>query len=180
MVSDLLLASNEWSPTALKPYVEERADRMRRLRFSTAMLITLRGESTLEARERRRRARQRMRASPELALWFRAGGGRPGCGACFGVRRSRARALVRAGVAGFGPALDRCEVALYLQLSGEIEVAVSDGETRVFGAGTVILGEDVSGKGHVTRVPAARGDTRSHCTTRLKRWFRRRISEVSR
>jgi hypothetical protein len=42
---------------------------------------------------------------------------------------------------------------LYLQLSGEIEVAVSDGEIRVFGPGSVVLGEDVSGKGHVTRVP---------------------------
>jgi hypothetical protein len=37
------------------------------------MLVTLRGEFTPEARERRRRARQRMRANPELALWFRAG-----------------------------------------------------------------------------------------------------------
>src|SRR5262245_21848928 len=73
IISELLLTSNDWSPTALKPYVEERAERMRRLRFSTAMLTTLRGEFTLEARERRRRARQRMRADPELVLWFRAG-----------------------------------------------------------------------------------------------------------
>lgn len=73
MVSELLLAGNDWSPAALKPYVEERAERMRRLRFSTAMLITLRGEFTAEVRERRRRARQRMRANPELALWFSAG-----------------------------------------------------------------------------------------------------------
>jgi 2-polyprenyl-6-methoxyphenol hydroxylase-like FAD-dependent oxidoreductase len=73
MVSELLLASTDWSPRALKPYVEERAERMRRLRFSTAMLVTLRGEFTPEARDRRRRARQRMRANPELALWFRAG-----------------------------------------------------------------------------------------------------------
>jgi quercetin dioxygenase-like cupin family protein len=41
---------------------------------------------------------------------------------------------------------------LYVQLSGKIEVTVSDGETRVFRAGDVVLGEDVSGKGHVTRV----------------------------
>jgi 2-polyprenyl-6-methoxyphenol hydroxylase-like FAD-dependent oxidoreductase len=73
MVSELLLASDDWSPTALKPYVEERAERMRRLRFSTAMLLTLRGEFTSEARERRGRARQRMRADRELAQWFRAG-----------------------------------------------------------------------------------------------------------
>jgi 2-polyprenyl-6-methoxyphenol hydroxylase-like FAD-dependent oxidoreductase len=73
ILSELLLARNDWSPTALKPYVEERAERMRRLRFSTAMLTTLRGAFTPEARKRRRRARQRMRANPELALWFRAG-----------------------------------------------------------------------------------------------------------
>jgi 2-polyprenyl-6-methoxyphenol hydroxylase-like FAD-dependent oxidoreductase len=73
IVSELLLASNDWSPAALKPYVEERAERMRRLRFSTAMVLTLRGEFTPEARERRRRARQRMRADPELGLWLRAG-----------------------------------------------------------------------------------------------------------
>jgi 2-polyprenyl-6-methoxyphenol hydroxylase-like FAD-dependent oxidoreductase len=73
IVSELLLASNDWSPTALKPYVEERRERMRRLRFSTAMLITLRGEFTSQARERRRRARQRLRADPEVGLWFRAG-----------------------------------------------------------------------------------------------------------
>ena len=41
---------------------------------------------------------------------------------------------------------------LYIQLSGVIEVGVSDGEIRVFGAGAVVLGEDVTGKGHVTRV----------------------------
>ena len=43
---------------------------------------------------------------------------------------------------------------LYFQLSGEIEVRVSDGEIRVFQAGSILLGEDVSGKGHVTRVPS--------------------------
>jgi hypothetical protein len=41
---------------------------------------------------------------------------------------------------------------LFLQLSGQIEVGVSDGETRRFGAGTVVLGEDLSGKGHTVRV----------------------------
>jgi len=40
---------------------------------------------------------------------------------------------------------------LYLQLSGELELRVSDGGTRTFPAGTAFLLEDVSGKGHVTR-----------------------------
>jgi hypothetical protein len=37
-------------------------------------------------------------------------------------------------------------------LSGELEVEVSDGEIRRFGPGSVILVEDTSGKGHVSRV----------------------------
>jgi 2-polyprenyl-6-methoxyphenol hydroxylase-like FAD-dependent oxidoreductase len=32
VVSDILKASRDWSPTALKPYAEERKERMRRLR----------------------------------------------------------------------------------------------------------------------------------------------------
>jgi quercetin dioxygenase-like cupin family protein len=37
-------------------------------------------------------------------------------------------------------------------LAGTLEVEVSDGETRWFGAGSVVLVEDTSGQGHVTRV----------------------------
>jgi len=37
-------------------------------------------------------------------------------------------------------------------LSGELEVTVSDGETRGFGPGCAILVEDTLGKGHVSRV----------------------------
>ena len=40
----------------------------------------------------------------------------------------------------------------YFQMSGEIEVQVSDGEVRRFTAGSVVLLEDTSGKGHSTRV----------------------------
>jgi quercetin dioxygenase-like cupin family protein len=36
-------------------------------------------------------------------------------------------------------------------LAGEHEVTVSDGETRQFGPGSVVLVEDTEGKGHVTR-----------------------------
>jgi len=37
-------------------------------------------------------------------------------------------------------------------LKGELEVTVSSGETRRFGPGSVILVEDTSGKGHISRV----------------------------
>jgi hypothetical protein len=41
-------------------------------------------------------------------------------------------------------------MALYL--AGEVEIAASDGDTRLLTPGTVLLAEDTSGKGHVTRV----------------------------
>jgi hypothetical protein len=37
-------------------------------------------------------------------------------------------------------------------LSGEVEIEVSDGERRRFGAGSWVLGEDTWGLGHITRV----------------------------
>jgi hypothetical protein len=44
-------------------------------------------------------------------------------------------------------------------LSGELEVEVSDGETRLFGPGAVLLVEDTVGRGHVSRVV---GDGRAY------------------
>lgn len=38
-----------------------------------------------------------------------------------------------------------------ITLSGEAEVEASDGEVRHIGPGTVMLAEDVTGKGHITR-----------------------------
>jgi hypothetical protein len=40
---------------------------------------------------------------------------------------------------------------LVVHLRGEAEVAVSDGEVRRFGPGSVVLVEDITGKGHETR-----------------------------
>lgn len=37
-------------------------------------------------------------------------------------------------------------------LIGEYEVVTSDGETRKFGPGSILLAEDTTGKGHVTRI----------------------------
>lgn len=72
VLSEVLLASEDWSLAALKPYTEERAERMRRLRFCSALATTLRGEFGPEARERRRRAVRLMQTEPALALWRRA------------------------------------------------------------------------------------------------------------
>lgn len=41
---------------------------------------------------------------------------------------------------------------LFFVLSGEWEVTASDGETRRFGVGSVLLVEDTTGKGHSSRV----------------------------
>jgi quercetin dioxygenase-like cupin family protein len=38
-----------------------------------------------------------------------------------------------------------------ITLAGDHEVTVSDGETRAFGPGSVVLVEDTEGKGHLTR-----------------------------
>lgn len=37
-------------------------------------------------------------------------------------------------------------------LSGAVEVVTSDGERRVFRAGDIVLVEDTTGKGHITRM----------------------------
>jgi hypothetical protein len=42
-------------------------------------------------------------------------------------------------------------VQFVIHLAGESEIEVSDGETRRFGPGSVVLVEDTTGKGHVTR-----------------------------
>ena len=38
-----------------------------------------------------------------------------------------------------------------VNLSGEVEITVSDGEQRRFGPGSILLAEDLTGKGHISR-----------------------------
>jgi quercetin dioxygenase-like cupin family protein len=40
-----------------------------------------------------------------------------------------------------------------VMLAGLVEIQVSDGESRVFGPGDIVLVEDVTGKGHKSRSP---------------------------
>jgi len=72
IVSEILRGGGDWSAKAFAPYAEERAERMRRLRFSAQLVSTLLNEFGDEARERRRRAEARQATSPLLALPFLA------------------------------------------------------------------------------------------------------------
>jgi quercetin dioxygenase-like cupin family protein len=38
-----------------------------------------------------------------------------------------------------------------INLDGEVEITTSDGATRVIGAGEIILAEDLTGKGHLSK-----------------------------
>src|ERR1700720_4962478 len=38
-----------------------------------------------------------------------------------------------------------------INLTGEVEITVSDGEKRRFGPGSILLAEDVTGKGHISK-----------------------------
>ena len=68
IVSDILKASDDWSPAAFAPYGEERRERMRRLRFVAALTATLDMEFDAAARERRRSYHQRVVDDMSLGL----------------------------------------------------------------------------------------------------------------
>lgn len=70
IVRDIILGGNDWSPAAFAPYVEERRERMRRLRFVAALDSTLENEFGPAAAARRARARERQAADPSLLNWF--------------------------------------------------------------------------------------------------------------
>jgi len=70
LVSEALLASEDWSPRAFEPYAEERRERMRRLRFSARMTSELENEFGPEAEARRGRAHDRLAADPTLGMWL--------------------------------------------------------------------------------------------------------------
>lgn len=68
LVSDILLASDDWSPAALAPYAEERAERMRRLRFAASIQAALDMEFGPAAMARRRRHFERSAEDPSVGL----------------------------------------------------------------------------------------------------------------
>ncbi len=69
IVSDILLASRDWSPQAFRPYAEERRERMRRLRFAATIQARLDMEFDPAARRRRERHHERSAADPSLSAY---------------------------------------------------------------------------------------------------------------
>jgi 2-polyprenyl-6-methoxyphenol hydroxylase-like FAD-dependent oxidoreductase len=68
IVRDLLLESDDWDTARFAPYAEERAERMRRLRFSAALQAVIENEFGPEAAARRRRVHERRAADPTFSL----------------------------------------------------------------------------------------------------------------
>ena len=71
-VGETLLDGDDWSPAPFAGYVEERDERMRRLRFFADVVTTLSVDVVPGALERRRRADERLMTDPELFM-VRAG-----------------------------------------------------------------------------------------------------------
>ena len=70
LVSALLAGAERIDTALLAPYIEERRERMRRLRVAVSALAQLRVEFAAEKKERRMRALARFATRPELAATF--------------------------------------------------------------------------------------------------------------
>jgi 2-polyprenyl-6-methoxyphenol hydroxylase-like FAD-dependent oxidoreductase len=68
LVRDALLAERAWSPGLFEPYAVERAERMRRLRFTASVIAALQNEFGPAARARRQRVREAQMEDPTLGL----------------------------------------------------------------------------------------------------------------
>jgi len=68
IMRDLLLEQREWTPATFEPYVTERRERMRRLRFVAALLSVRDVEFGAAASARRARAYERQMADPSIML----------------------------------------------------------------------------------------------------------------
>lgn len=68
IVSELLKNADDWERLSFAPYAEERAERMRRLRFAAKVQATLDMEFGPEARARRKDVHQRSQADPSLRV----------------------------------------------------------------------------------------------------------------
>jgi 2-polyprenyl-6-methoxyphenol hydroxylase-like FAD-dependent oxidoreductase len=66
VVSEILLASDDWSPAALAPYAAERSERLRRLRYVSNIETALQCEFDERGRTRRRQFQQRSQTDPTV------------------------------------------------------------------------------------------------------------------
>ncbi len=69
LVSEILLASDDWCAEALRPYGEERYERLRRLRFAAGVFSRLEVEFGAEAEARRTDFARRAAADPSLRMY---------------------------------------------------------------------------------------------------------------
>ncbi len=67
-VGAILAGRDAWSADLFRPYVEERGERLRRLRFAASFVTTLYARFEPEDVERRADAFRRMGADPSLAV----------------------------------------------------------------------------------------------------------------
>ena len=70
LVRDAVLGARDWRPEIFAAYASDRAERMRRLRFSASVAATMENEFGETARARRTRARERQMKDPTLFLPF--------------------------------------------------------------------------------------------------------------
>lgn len=68
IVGELLLGSDDWRPELFTPYAEERAERMRRLRFAARLDAVIHAEFGPEATARKLRFREARAKNPLLGL----------------------------------------------------------------------------------------------------------------
>lgn len=72
VLSDSLLAATSWSVGCLASYADERAERMRRLRFASALTDLLAAFGAPERQRRRQRMFAALRSHPELGIALEA------------------------------------------------------------------------------------------------------------
>ncbi len=72
-VGELLLNNVTWTPETFAPYVEERAERMRRLRFAANLSSVIHAEFGPEATARKLRFRQARKTDPTVGMASAAG-----------------------------------------------------------------------------------------------------------
>ena len=68
MIRDVLLGGEDWSKEAFAPYVEERAERMRRLRFIVQVFTDAHIPLGLDAVSERRRRKNLMMRDSDLFM----------------------------------------------------------------------------------------------------------------
>lgn len=68
LVRDVMLSTRDWSPPSFAPYVAERRERMRRLRFSASFFSVIYAEFGPDALGRRLKLRDRWLADPSIGM----------------------------------------------------------------------------------------------------------------